>query len=356
MTFFILSHNLSTGVSSHFKDTIRTYLEKEGYWPLSFSGCEGINPDILEKITLLSAPGFCDVNEDEYILFDSRSIFDIDISLFIRTSRSLGGDFVAALRYTDEINEKELYGVDNKFSLYRIDCHRDGYIDGYEAGGIYYFKGELWDRFLTSIEPSVDFHILADPVRSIQDIPSSRKRVRGLPMGGLFRSVTQHDQETSVSRKIAFKKKRVPALFLDRDGVIIEDTGYVHGTDLKFIERIFPLIERANRDGNPVIVVTNQSGVAREYFSEPDVEDTHFFISKYLDAIGLRIDGFYCCPFHPEGTGEYSGKRSLCRKPEPGMILRACEDFGIDLSRSLMMGDMERDRIKLPYLDFCIFS
>ena len=354
MPFLILNHNLSTGVSSQFKDTIRTYLEKEGYSPAAFSGCEGITPHRLEKIPLLSTSGFCD--EDEYILFDSRSIFDIDLDLFITTCRVLEGEFVSALRYTDEIKEKVLYGVDDRFSLYRIDFNRDQYIDGYEAGGIYYFKGKLWDRFLTSIDASGGPNIILDPVRTFEDIPFSRRIIRGLPMGGHYRTAIQHAQVTSGSSKGRSEEKRVPALFLDRDGVIIEDTGYVHGTELKFIERIFPLIERANKHGDPVIVVTNQSGVARGYFTETDVADTHSFIRKYLDAIGLRIDGFYCCPFHPEGIGEYSGKRSFCRKPEPGMILRACEDFSIDLSRSLMVGDMERDRIKLPYLDFRIFG
>lgn len=354
MPFLILNFNLSTGVSSQFKDSIRTYLEKEGYSPSAFPGCESRTPYMLEKIPLLSASGFC--SEDEYILFDSRSIFDIDLNLFIATCRIMEGEFVSALRYTDEIRGKVLYGVDDRFSLYRMDFNKDQYVDGYESGGIYYFRGESWDRFLISLDSSRSSDISLDPVRTFEDIPCFRRVIRGLPMGGCFWSAVQHAQGTSDSSKFRFEEKRVPALFLDRDGVIVEDTGYVHGTDLKFIERIFPLIEKANGDGDPVIVVTNQSGVARGYFAEADVEDTHSFIRKYLDAIGLRIDGFYCCPFHPEGIGKYSGKRSLCRKPEPGMILRACEDFSIDLSKSLMLGDMERDRIKLPYLDFHIFG
>ena len=136
------------------------------------------------------------------------------------------------------------------------------------------------------------------------------------------------------------------AVFLDRDGTIVEEVEYLDSLE-KLI--IFPNTPEAimmiNESGMRAVVVTNQSGVARGYFSEDFVRTVHRHIEQMLREKGVFIDGFYYCPHHPtEGKGEYLASCE-CRKPEPGMLIRAAEEMNIDLARSYVVGDTEKDII-----------
>ena len=137
---------------------------------------------------------------------------------------------------------------------------------------------------------------------------------------------------------------RRAALFLDRDGVINEDLNYVHRVeDFRFIEGIFALCRRAKRAGMLIIVVTNQAGIGRGYYTEYQFHDlNNWMVARFLDE-GVVIDGVYFCPFHPvHGIGGYK-MESQDRKPGPGMILRASAQHGIDLQRSVLIGDKATD-------------
>lgn len=134
------------------------------------------------------------------------------------------------------------------------------------------------------------------------------------------------------------------AVFLDRDGTVNEEVDYLHRIeDFAFIPGAPEAIRRLKEAGFLVIVVTNQSGVARGYFPLAAVEALHDHIQSELARIGTRIDAFYLCPHHPvEGIGEYR-KDCDCRKGSPGMLLQAARDHGIDLARSFMIGDKAAD-------------
>jgi D-glycero-D-manno-heptose 1,7-bisphosphate phosphatase len=131
-----------------------------------------------------------------------------------------------------------------------------------------------------------------------------------------------------------------PAAFLDRDGVIIRDFGYVHkADDLVFIDGAAAAIRRLNDAGFQVIVVTNQSGVARGYFSEDVLNGFHGHMLTELQKQGARIDHIYYCPYHPEAVVEAYRADHPDRKPAPGMVLRAIADHDVDVSRSFLIGD-----------------
>ena len=135
-----------------------------------------------------------------------------------------------------------------------------------------------------------------------------------------------------------------PALFLDRDGVINVDHGYVHTLDkFQFIEGIFELVVAANRAGYLVVVVTNQAGIGRGYYSEAQFHAlTHWMKTKFAEH-GGQIDGVYFCPYHPDqGIGRYRRESEL-RKPAPGMLFQAHKELGIDLKRSIFIGDKATD-------------
>lgn len=135
-----------------------------------------------------------------------------------------------------------------------------------------------------------------------------------------------------------------PAVFLDRDGVINMDDGYTfRPADLRFTPTAPAAIRRLNEAGQLVIVVTNQSGVARGRYGTADVEAFHAHMVDALAAEGARIDAFYYCPYHPDGTVAAFAREHPDRKPSPGMLVRAMCDWPIDPARSLMIGDKASD-------------
>jgi D-glycero-D-manno-heptose 1,7-bisphosphate phosphatase len=135
-----------------------------------------------------------------------------------------------------------------------------------------------------------------------------------------------------------------PAVFLDRDGTINEEREYLHRIeDFAFISGVPESIRRLKDTGFLVIVVTNQSGVARGYYDEEVVVALHDHIQQLLAEYGTRIDAFYHCPHHPtEGAGDYRIDCD-CRKGSPGMLLQAASEHDIDLARSFMIGDKLAD-------------
>jgi D-glycero-D-manno-heptose 1,7-bisphosphate phosphatase len=135
-----------------------------------------------------------------------------------------------------------------------------------------------------------------------------------------------------------------PALFLDRDGVVNYDDGFVHRiADCRFVDGIFALVAAFAARGFAVVIATNQSGIGRGLFSEAEFQELMREIKREFVRNGAGIDAVYHCPDHPtEGQGRYR-RDSDWRKPKPGMLLQAAHDLGLDLSRSWLVGDKERD-------------
>lgn len=139
-------------------------------------------------------------------------------------------------------------------------------------------------------------------------------------------------------------EKHKTAVFLDRDGTINEEVGYIRDlAQIKLIPRSAEAIRRLNERGIPVILVTNQSGPARGFYPETWVQTLNGHVNGLLQAEGAHMDALYYCPHLPEGiVPEYSGP-CRCRKPEPGMLLDAAEQHGLDLANSYMIGDKSTD-------------
>jgi len=130
------------------------------------------------------------------------------------------------------------------------------------------------------------------------------------------------------------------AVFLDRDGTINVEKNYLcRVEDFEFIDGVPAAIRCLNRAGLPVVVVTNQSGIARGFYGRSEVEKLHRHVDRLLAAFGARIDAWYLCPHLPDN----SSVKCDCRKPAPGLLQRAAAERGIDLARSWMVGDKPAD-------------
>ncbi|MDP3493079.1 MAG: HAD family hydrolase [Hyphomonadaceae bacterium] len=135
-----------------------------------------------------------------------------------------------------------------------------------------------------------------------------------------------------------------PALFLDRDGVINVDRNYIYRVeDFEWVEGAADVIRRFNDKGWWVFVVTNQSGIARGYYTEEQMQTLHDWLNSELEKRGAKIDQIYHCPFHEEGTILRYTKDSYDRKPKPGMLIRAMTDFPVIKERSFLIGDKQAD-------------
>jgi D-glycero-D-manno-heptose 1,7-bisphosphate phosphatase len=129
------------------------------------------------------------------------------------------------------------------------------------------------------------------------------------------------------------------ALFIDRDGVINKDFVHVYEISrFEFTKGIFDLCRRYSESGYMIFVITNQAGIAKGYYTENDFQLLTEWMTGEFEQRGIRIAKVYHCPHHPDFTGPCS-----CRKPEPGMIVSAIEDFGLDISQCVLIGDKESD-------------
>ncbi len=134
------------------------------------------------------------------------------------------------------------------------------------------------------------------------------------------------------------------AAFLDRDGVINVDRGYVYRIeDFTLIDGVLEAAKRLYDAGFKLVIITNQSGIARGFYKESDLSLLNEHILKIFREVGAPLSGIYCCPHLPDAPLQAYRKICDCRKPAPGLFLKAAKELDLDLEKSLAFGDKERD-------------
>jgi len=312
----------------------------------------GLQLSYLQEETLLGTGGALlnawDQLPDEFLVINGDTFFDIEYDLLLTHVESHSAMIV--LRFSEDVNRYGMIDLEgDRITQFvekgQLPLDR---VDGFINGGIYYFEKQALEAFYDTWDHT--------PLSIEQDVfPAliQQNRLSGLPLGGKFIDIGIPADYSRAQQEIPdwLKQDRTAALFLDRDGILIQDTGYVHGQDLTFLDIAHDRIREANAKGEPVIVVTNQAGVARGYYDEAAVLDTNAYIQAELAKQNLYIDQFYYCPYHAEANSSVYRKSSLLRKPQPGMLLKAAEHYRIRLGTSEMLGDNDlTDRIQLPYL------
>jgi D-glycero-D-manno-heptose 1,7-bisphosphate phosphatase len=134
------------------------------------------------------------------------------------------------------------------------------------------------------------------------------------------------------------------AAFLDRDGVLNEDRGYVYRSeDFVWLPGVFDALRRLQQADYALVVVTNQSGIARGFYTPEDLAALHHHMHAQLQLAGIALTGVYACPHHPEALLPAYRLDCTCRKPQPGLIKQAAQDHGLDLAASCLFGDKPSD-------------
>ena len=270
--------------------------------------------------------------EPTFLMANGDSFFDInllDVALPPRSADWLGK---LALR---RLPNTERYGVVN-VEAGRIVAFepRGSGGEGVINGGVYLLRrdivGQIGSGF-QSLEQDVFPRTAAEG------------RLHGSIYDGDFIDIGVPAALDAAQRDIPRMRRR-PAAFLDRDGVLNVDHGYIHESSrFEWIPGAKAAVKRLNDAGYYTIIVTNQAGVAHGHYEEPAIHALHAWINSELRSVGAHIDAFYYCPYHPEGQIEAYRRDSEDRKPAPGMLLRAGREWPIDWERSFLIGDRPTD-------------
>lgn len=287
--------------------------------------------------------------KDEFYVINGDTFFDVDFSIL--ADFVLNKSAVMALRYSKDISRYGLVDIDDEFIIKNFvekgnlpECFVDGYING----GIYYLKKsvlqEMYQNFNLqniSMENEI-FPLLIE-----------KQMLYGLPMGGAFIDIGIPQDYAAAQKYIpqTINQTRIPVLFVDKDGTLIVNDDYPHGSNINIIDSTETLLRSYLAEGYKLIIVSNQAGLAKGKFSEQSMYENFDTVMKYYKNKGIEFTDFIFCPYHFDGTVAEYKYYSKARKPDAGMILAVCEKYRIDLKRSVMLGDNPKtDKIKLPYL------
>ena len=270
--------------------------------------------------------------DEEFLLANGDTFFDFNY--LDLTVREPWGPWIIKIALRNRI-ETSRYGkviTEKQQVIHFAEKDKNG--KGLINGGVYWVKKKILD-VIPKVPSSLEKDILPSLV--------TNGLVWGWPYKGFFIDIGLPDQ-LQRARRLFPKWFKKPAAFLDRDGVLNLDIGYVHRPeDFQWVEGAKEAIKYLNDREYIVVLITNQAGIAKGYYTDNDVTKLHSWVNEELGKIGAHIDAFYYCPHHPEAVLDLYKVTCDCRKPSPGMILKAFEEWTVDKDKSFMVGDKVGD-------------
>jgi D-glycero-D-manno-heptose 1,7-bisphosphate phosphatase len=262
------------------------------------------------------------------------SLFDANqIDLALRLRAAPGAQAAIALRRESDGERfgSVALGDDGCITAFDEKARTGG---GLVNGGLYCAR-TAWLASLAVVNSSLERDVFPDL--------AARGALLGASYDGYFTDIGIPESLAEAQNSVATWRRK-PCAFLDRDGVINEDVGHLCSpADFRFTPGMPDAIRTLNDAGWLVIVVTNQAGIGRGYYTEQEFAEFTGWIDERLAESGAHVDATYHCPHHPTaGVGEYL-RECDCRKPAPGMLLRAIADWEPDVARSFMLGDSPKD-------------
>lgn len=270
--------------------------------------------------------------KNDFLLVNGDSFLEFDFKKFLEKkfqSNSLGKIILVS---------KKSYKTNNKLSSLKLDYKKNliKFNGDYMNAGIYFFKKKILKNILKT-NYSLENDILPKLIL--------KNKIEGVLGKGFFIDIGTY-KNLKIAKKQLYKITKNSAAFLDRDGVINHDTGYVHQIkDFKVKKNVFAAIRYLNKKKINVFVVTNQAGIGKGYFTEKDFINFQTQVKKLLIKNKCYINDLRYSPFHPEAKIKKYRKITKLRKPGNLMIKNLKNNWNIDLSKSFMIGDKETDKI-----------
>lgn len=247
-----------------------------------------------------------------------KIVYDKIKSFFLSFYNNLNNSKAIVVGLTFDFNNNKLYTIDDNYKITKDNIQNP--LSGYSISNLIVYDNKVF-------EYNESFNLVIDEA-------FNNGNLYGIPL------------------YIPDANKKVnKALFLDRDGVLMEDVGYIGEVERVKIKKEFTdIVKYANEKNYITIVTTNQAGVSYNYYTNDDVKNVHNYLYEEYKKHDAIIDDFYYCPYHIKGNVEEYKLLSVLRKPEAAMHLSACKKYNIDLTSSFMIGDMDSDIVKIPFL------
>lgn len=287
--------------------------------------------------------------EEDFLLINGDILFDIDVDRFYRYHKEKGGEVTLLTHPNSHPYDSGIIACDENGCVTRW-LHKEDerlYYQNRVNAGLHFMNTRVLDKFTEPAKRDLDRDILKPMISEgtlfAYDSPEYVK-----DMGTPDRlEAAKHDLESGLVSGKNLKHLQ-KAVFLDRDGTLNQEVGFLRSVDeLTLIDGVTDAVRKINESGYLAIVVTNQPVIARGEVTFETLREIHNKLETLLGMEGAYIDGLYFCPHHPNKgfEGEVAEYKipCECRKPKPGMLLKAASDFRIDLSASYMIGDTIRD-------------
>lgn len=288
---------------------------------------------------------------DDFFVINGDTFFDIDYSLLEEFGKTKTDSCSIALRYTNNVERYGFVDINDNYevkSFIEKGNLPENKIDGFINGGIYYIKKSLLKPYAENFHGefiSLETDIFPKMLQA--------SKLYGLPLGGCFIDIGIPEDYYRAQDLIPdwIAKEAKPALFVDKDGTIIENTEYPHGRNFKIIEKTVDIVKSYADRNYHIVMITNQAGIAKDKFTFDGMYEGFEAIKEFYGSKGITFDDIEFCPYHKAGVIKEYAYDTVLRKPNPGMLLTACEKLKIDLKNSEMLGDNpDIDNIKIPYL------
>lgn len=287
---------------------------------------------------------------EDFLLLNADAIFDIDFNRFIKYHKEKGGLVTLFTHPNSHPYDSGLIFADTNNTVLRWSAKEDerpAYYRNRVNAGLHVISPNILETEITTAKVDLDRQLLKPLAGSGKMFCyDSPEYVKDMGTPDRYVAVCRDYREGKVSGKNLKNKQK--AIFLDRDGTLNKYVGFLRNIEqFELIPGTEEAICKINESGYLAIVVTNQPVIARGEVSLEELEEIHNKMETLLGLKGAYVDAIYYCPHHPHKG--YEGERPEykikceCRKPKPGMLLKAAEDFNIDLSQSWMVGDGEND-------------